>query len=34
MPQEVDMTEKTVPVAEKSQALEKEQELEKDMGMS
>jgi len=33
MPQEVDMTEKTVPGAEKSQVLEKEQEFEKDMGM-
>jgi len=34
MSQEGSMTEKAVPGVEKSQALEKESELEKDMGMS
>ena len=34
MSQEVSMTEKAMPAAEKSQVLEKETELEKDMGMS
>ena len=34
MPQEINVTEKAVSGVEKSQALEKESELEKDMGMS
>ncbi len=33
MSQEINMAEKAVPGVEKSQALEKETELEKDMGM-